>query len=66
MKKLLFFAAALLMFAVPAANAQNVNTANELKKLDKVDAEVADAKKGAKVGYNPFKKIKPISHDGEW
>ena len=48
MKKLLFFAAALLMFAVPAANAQNVNTANELKKLDKVDAEVADAKKGAK------------------
>ena len=29
-------AAALLMFAAPAANAQRVNTASELKKLEKV------------------------------
>ncbi|MBO5832452.1 MAG: hypothetical protein J6Q95_04085 [Alistipes sp.] len=48
MKKFLFFAAALLMFAVPAANAQRVNTATELKKLEKVDVAAADAKKNTK------------------
>ena len=48
MKKFLFIAAALLMFAVPAANAQKVNTANELKKLEKVDVAIADAKKNVK------------------
>ena len=48
MKKFLFIAAALLMFAVPAANAQKVNTASELKKLEKVDVAAADAKKNVK------------------
>ena len=48
MKKFLFIAAALLMFAVPAANAQKVNTASELKKLEKVDVAAADAKKSVK------------------
>lgn len=47
MKKFLFFAAALLMFAVPAANAQRVKTDVELAKLEKVDATTVDAKKGA-------------------
>lgn len=41
-------AAALLMFAAPAANAQRVNTSAELKKLEKVDATIADAKKNGK------------------
>ena len=45
MKKFLFMAAALLMFVAPAANAQRVNTASELKKLDKADATLLDAKK---------------------
>ena len=48
MKKFLFIAAALFMFAMPAANAQKVNTANELKKLEKVDVAIADAKKNGK------------------
>ena len=48
MKKLLFFVAAMLVLASPAANAQKVNTAAELKKLEKADAAIADAKKGAK------------------
>ena len=47
MKKFLFFAVALLMFAVPAANAQRVKTDVELAKLEKVDATTVDAKKGA-------------------
>ena len=41
-------AAALLMFVAPAANAQRVNTASELKKLDKADATLLDAKKNIK------------------
>ena len=41
-------AAALLMFAAPAANAQRVNTASELKKLDKADATLLDVKKNTK------------------
>lgn len=36
------------MFAAPAANAQRVNTASELKKLEKVDAAILDAKKNVK------------------
>lgn len=48
MKKLLFFVAAMLVLASPAANAQKVNTAAELKKLEKADAAIADAKKGTK------------------
>ena len=48
MKKLVLMAAAMLMFAVPAANAQKVNTASELNKLNKADATIVDAKKNTK------------------
>ena len=48
MKKFLFMAAALLMFAAPAANAQKVNTDKELAKLEKADATLQDAKKNCK------------------
>ena len=48
MKKFLFMAAALLAFAVPAANAQKVNTSKEVAKLDKADATIVDAKKSTK------------------
>ena len=48
MKKLLFFVAAMLVLALPAANAQKVNTTKELAKLEKADATVNDAKKGLK------------------
>lgn len=41
-------AAALLMFAAPAANAQKVNTDKELAKLEKADATLQDAKKNCK------------------
>ena len=41
-------AAALLAFAVPAANAQKVNTTKEVAKLDKADATILDAKKSSK------------------
>ena len=41
-------AAALLMLAVPAAQAQNVNKESLLAKIAKQDAAVADVKKGAK------------------
>ena len=41
-------AAALLAFAVPAANAQKVNTSKEVAKLDKADATIVDAKKSTK------------------
>ena len=41
-------AAALLAFAVPAANAQKVNTAKEVAKLNKADATLVDAKKNTK------------------
>ena len=48
MKKLLFLVAAMLVLALPAANAQKVNTTKELAKLEKADATVLDAKKGLK------------------
>jgi Ni/Co efflux regulator RcnB len=48
MKKFLVMAAAMLMFALPAANAQKVNTASELTKLEKADNAAFDAKKGLK------------------
>ena len=48
MKKFLFMAAALLMFAAPAANAQKVSTAKELAKLNKADATLVDVKKNTK------------------
>jgi tetratricopeptide (TPR) repeat protein len=48
MKKFLFFAAALLMFAAPAANAQRVKTDSEVAKLEKADATINDVKKNGK------------------
>ena len=48
MKKFLFIAAALLMFAAPAANAQKVSTAKEVAKLNKADATLVDVKKNTK------------------
>ena len=48
MKKFLFLAAAMLIFALPAANAQKVNTAKELATLEKADAACQDAKKASK------------------
>ena len=44
----MFLVAAMLVLAMPAANAQKVNTAKELAKLEKADATVLDAKKGLK------------------
>ena len=48
MKKFLFLVGAMFMFALPAVNAQNVNTSNELAKLKKADANIEHPKKGAK------------------
>ena len=48
MKKFLFLASAMLMFALPAANAQNVNTNNEISKLKKVDLSLENPKKNIK------------------
>ena len=48
MKKFLFLAAALLVMAAQAANAQKVNTAKEVAKLDKADATLVDEKKNTK------------------
>ena len=48
MKKFLFLASAMLMFALPAANAQNVNTQNEVNKLKKVDLNLENPKKNIK------------------
>ena len=48
MKKVLFLVAAMFTLALPAANAQKVNTAKEVAKLEKADADVLDAKKGIK------------------
>ena len=48
MKKLLFFAAAMLVLALPAANAQKVNTVKEVAKLEKADATLQDVKKNTK------------------
>ena len=48
MKKLVLMVVAAMVLAMPAANAQKVNTDSEVAKLAKVDAAIADAKKGAK------------------
>ena len=48
MKKFLFLASAMLMFALPAANAQKVNTSSELNKLQKVDLSLENPKKNIK------------------
>lgn len=48
MRKLVLMAVAVLMLAVPAANAQKVKTESELAKLEKADAAIADAKKSIK------------------
>ena len=48
MKKFLFLVSAVLMFALPAVNAQNVKTSNELAKLKKVDLSLENPKKNGK------------------
>ena len=48
MKKMLFAAIALLLAAAPAAQAQKVNEAALRSKIEKSDADIADAKKSAK------------------
>ena len=48
MKKLVLMVVAAMVLAMPAVNAQKVNTDSEVTKLAKVDAAIADAKKGAK------------------
>ena len=48
MKKLVLMVVAAMVLAMPAVNAQKVNTDSEVAKLAKVDAAIADAKKGAK------------------
>ncbi len=48
MKKFLFLAVALLGLGATTANAQRVNTSAELKKLDKVEADIANPKKNTK------------------
>ncbi len=44
----MFLAAAMLMFALPAANAQKINLEKEIATLEKADAACNDAKKGIK------------------
>ena len=48
MKKFLFLVGAMLMFALPSVNAQNVKTSNELAKLNKVDLTLENPKKNTK------------------
>lgn len=48
MKKLILMAAAALLLAIPAVQAQKVNTEATLSKLAKSDADITDAKKSAK------------------
>lgn len=48
MKKVILLAFAAALFAVPATQAQKVNKSALLAKIEKSDAEIADAKKGAK------------------
>ncbi len=48
MKKMILVALAAVLLAVPAAQAQKVNKAAILAKLEKSDADAADAKKNAK------------------
>ena len=48
MKRLIFAVLAVMVMAVPMANAQKVNKSAIEAKLEKADAAVADAKKGTK------------------
>lgn len=48
MKRFLLTAVAALLLAVPAVRAQKINSDAILQRLEKSDADVADAKKGAK------------------
>lgn len=48
MKRTILTALAALLLAVPAAQAQKVNKAGLISKIEKSDADIADAKKGAK------------------
>ena len=48
MKKFLFLVGAALMFALPTVNAQNVNTQNEIAKLNKADLTLENPKKNIK------------------
>lgn len=48
MKKMIFTALAALLIAVPAVQAQKVNQAALISKIEKSDAEIADAKKNTK------------------
>lgn len=48
MKKLVLTAFAALLVAIPAVQAQKVNKSGLLTKIEKSDADIADAKKGAK------------------
>ena len=48
MKKFLFLVGAMFMFALPTVNAQNVNTSNELAKLNKADLTLENPKKNIK------------------
>lgn len=48
MKKLIFAVLAVMVMAVPMANAQKINKSAALAKLEKADASIADAKKNTK------------------
>lgn len=48
MKKLMFAVLAVMVMAMPMANAQKVNKSAVLAKLEKADASIADAKKNTK------------------
>ena len=48
MKKTFLTAFAALLVAIPAVQAQKVNKSGLLTKIEKSDADIADAKKGAK------------------
>lgn len=48
MKRVMLLMAAVAVLAIPAANAQKINEASFIAKLNKADADVADAKKAAK------------------
>ena len=57
MKKFLFLVGAMLMFALPTVNAQNVNTQNELAKLIESDREKYEAfftEFGAQLKYGVY------------
>ena len=48
MKRLIFAVLAVMVMAMPMANAQKVNKSAVLAKLEKADASIADAKKNTK------------------